>query len=54
MRQRYSAGHIIGRGLDYEWPRVRVVMGGWGLGGSNGELIETHFNRCPYKKEQRG
>ena len=27
-------------------------MGGWGLGGSNGELIETHFNRCPYKKNK--
>ena len=53
MRQHYSAGHIIGRGLDYEWPRVRVVMGGWGLGGSNGELIETQFNCCRYKKRTK-
>ena len=44
--------HIIGQGalphyktggLDYEWPRVSVVMGGWGLEGSNGELIETQL-----------
>ena len=39
--------HIIGHyktgGLDYEWPRVSVVMGGRGLEGSNGELIETQL-----------
>ena len=40
-------------GLDYEWPGVRVVMGGWGLGGSNGESIETKFNCCRYKKRTK-
>ena len=40
-------------GLDYEWPRVRVVMGGWGLGGSNGELIETQLWTAVVKKREQ-